>query len=85
MNDARWYLGKHVAYVYKAKVPKKVSLKDKDEISGSRNTVTKERIIWGKITKTHGNSGAVRARFTSALPPQSFGQPVRVMLYPSNN
>ncbi|CEL92087.1 unnamed protein product [Vitrella brassicaformis CCMP3155] len=68
-DDANWYLGKRVAYVYKAK----------KMVKGSRF-----RAIWGKVRRPHGNSGVVRARFTSALPPKSFGAPVRVMMYPSN-
>jgi large subunit ribosomal protein L35Ae len=68
--DAKWYLGKHVAYVYKGQ---------KADAKGSRT-----RVIWGKITRPHGNSGAVRAKFSVALPPASFGSAVRVMLYPSN-
>lgn len=69
MADARCYLGKRVAFVYRGK----------REIKG-----TKTRTIWGKITRTHGSGGKVRADFSVALPPQSFGSEVRVMLYPSS-
>ncbi|CAO3631161.1 unnamed protein product [Cunninghamella blakesleeana] len=68
-KDAKFYLGKRVAYVYRAK----------REVNGS-----KTRIMWGVIQRSHGNGGVVKARFRKNLPPKSFGATVRVMLYPSN-
>ncbi|KAK8225670.1 ribosomal protein L35A [Phyllosticta capitalensis] len=68
-QDATFYLGKRVAFVYRAN----------KEVRGS-----KIRVIWGKVTRTHGNSGAVRAQFRNNLPPKSFGASVRIMLYPSS-
>ncbi|EYE99261.1 60S ribosomal protein eL33 [Aspergillus glaucus CBS 516.65] len=68
-DAANFYLGKKVAFVYRAK----------REVRGSNI-----RVVWGKVTRSHGNSGVVRAQFRHNLPPQSFGASVRVMLYPSN-
>lgn len=68
-TEARTYLGKRVAFVYKVKN----AAKGKPAV----------RTIWGKITRPHGSTGKVRASFVHNLPSQSFGATVRVMLFPS--
>lgn len=55
-EEVAWYCGKRMAYIYKAKVKK----------NGSHY-----RCIWGKVIRPHGNSGVVRAKFKSNLPPRS--------------
>jgi len=74
-QDARWYVGKKAAFVYKAKratcVPNKPIKK-------------KIRVIWGKVTRPHGHTGKVRAKFDINLPSTAMGKKIRIMLYPSN-
>ena len=56
VNDkegSKFYMGKRVAYIYKASTSK----------SGSRF-----RVVWGKITRGHGSNGVVRAKFSTNLP-----------------
>lgn len=74
-KDARFYVGKRVAYLYKGKNEAK---------TGGLKSYKGNRVIWGKILAPHGNSGAVRAKFAKNLPTTALGRPARVFLYPSN-
>jgi len=67
-SAADFYKGKKLCYVYKAKTKKKG---------------TTYRTSWGKVTRVHGTSGVVRAKFKNNLPPSSMGGKIRCMLYPS--
>lgn len=74
-HDARWYCGKKAAFVYKAKRKTKVP---------NKPIKNKMRVIWGKVTRPHGHTGKVRAKFDINLPSTAMGKKVRIMLYPSN-
>ena len=71
-ESADFYLGKRVYFIYKASTARK-----------GKNGETKYRTVAGKVCRTHGNNGVVRAQFKNNLPPKAMGASVRVMLYPS--
>lgn len=72
-KSADFYLGKRVAYVYKSA----------SKGNALHGVLGGRRVIWGKIIKVHGNSGAVKAKFNPQLPPSSIGKKARVFMYPS--
>ena len=79
LSDTPYYIGKKCVYVYRAS--------KKTTVPAVRGRTAKKlnnvRAVWGKICRPHGNSGVVRARFTTNLPASAIGQRIRVMLYPS--
>jgi len=75
-EEARWYVGKRAVFVYRAKT--------KTPVPHRRGRMTATRAIFGKVTRPHGNSGVVIAKFSKNLPPRAMGRLVRIMLYPSS-
>merc|ERR1719230_352397 len=67
-EDLKFYLGKKIMYMYRAK-----TIKDD----------TRFRVVWGRGCCAPGTSGVARCKFTKNLPPSSLGAPVRVMIFPS--
>ena len=65
---AEFYFGKKIAFIYRAQVEK----------AGS-----KYRVVWGKVMRSHGSNGVVRAKFATNISPHAIGSSIRVMLYPS--
>merc|ERR1711974_533463 len=63
-KDTQFYIGKRVAYVYKAQTVRQ----------GVRGVKSNIRVIWSRIVRAHGTYGAVRARFRTSLPSTSFGK-----------
>ena len=81
-KDAQFYLGKVCRLVTQPTNPQRVAYiyKAQNEVSGTRF-----RVIWGRVTRTHGNTGVVRSKFRHNIPQHAFGSSVRVLLYPSNS
>ncbi|CAH0386048.1 unnamed protein product [Bemisia tabaci] len=75
-KDLQFYVGKKCIFVYKAHKNRKMSV-------SRHKTPSKIRAIWGKVTRPHGSSTTVRAKFKTNLPPRAMGKAVRIMLYPS--
>uniref|UniRef100_A0A0E0PR03 Ribosomal protein L35A n=1 Tax=Oryza rufipogon TaxID=4529 RepID=A0A0E0PR03_ORYRU len=64
----------------KGRQGQRVRLYVRGTILGYKSNDSTIRCIWGKVTRPHGNSGVVRAKFRSNLPPTSMGKKVRVFI-----
>ena len=78
-EDASFYTGKRVAYVYHGYKKKRCVRWNAAPVRRS-NT----RAIWGRVTKPHGAAGVVKAKFATGIPGGAIGRRVRVYLYPSS-
>ncbi|KAL1140101.1 hypothetical protein AAG570_000033 [Ranatra chinensis] len=72
-RDSWFYVGKKCVFVYKAK--------NRTRAPGPVKRKTKVRAIWGKVTRPHGCSGAVRAKFKRNLPPAAMGRRIRIVSF----
>ncbi|KAH8383197.1 hypothetical protein KR009_007269, partial [Drosophila setifemur] len=66
-----FYVGKRCVYVYKAETKKCVPQHPERK--------TRVRAVWGKVTRIHGNTGSVRARFNRNLPGHAMGHRIRIV------
>ncbi|PWS21393.1 hypothetical protein DKP78_23800, partial [Enterococcus faecium] len=67
-DDANWYNGKRICYVYHGQKQKRCVRWSK---APARRSNT--RAIWGRVVKPHGGAGMVQCRFKKTVPSNALG------------
>ena len=79
-KDTTFYLGKRCCYVYVNSGSSDVDMRRLLK----KNRSARTKVIWGRITRPHGNIGTVRAKFAANLPTAAIGKKARIYLFPSS-
>ena len=75
----QWMIAVLYSYVFSLSMVAHVFF-SKTAVPGHKNA-SRLRVIWGKVTRSHGKSGAVRAQFRKNLPPKAMGRRIRIVSF----